>query len=140
MLVRWTPFRGLLNSDSFLSDFVNTGLTVRESTFDPNVEVKETEKSFLIRAELPGLNKEDFKLYLENNNLILEGEKKFESEEKKDGYYRSERSYGSFRRVFRLGDEIDHKKVGAEFKNGLLSIMLNKIEKAQPKQVDVKIS
>ncbi len=140
MLVRWTPFQNLLNTDSFLSDFIGDALSQRETTFEPKIEVKETEKNFIIRAELPGINKEDFKLYSEGGHLILEGEKKVEHEEKNNGHYRSERSYGAFKRVFHLTDEIDQKKIDAEFKNGLLTVTLNKIEKAQPKQIEVKVS
>ncbi|HEX9652363.1 MAG TPA: Hsp20/alpha crystallin family protein [bacterium] len=140
MLVKWTPFQNLLSSESLLSDFFGNGLALPEMAFDPKIEVKETEKNFIIRAELPGINREDFKLFIEGDHLILEGEKKAELEKKNDGYYRSERSYGAFRRAFRLTDEIDHKKVDAEFKNGLLTVTLNKTEKAQPRQVEVKIS
>lgn len=140
MLVRWTPFQTLLNRDSFLSDFIGAGVTLREPTFEPRIEVRETDKNFIVRAELPGMNKEDFKLYLEGDHLILEGEKKYEHDENHNGYYRSERSYGSFKRVFRLTDEVDHKKIDAEFKNGLLTVTLNKTEKAQPKQIEVKVN
>lgn len=140
MLVKWTPFQALWSNDPFLNDFFGDRLPVREGGFEPRIEVKETEKNFIIRAELPGLSKEDFKLYFENNHLILEGEKKYEHEENLNGYYRSERSYGAFKRVFRLTDEVDPKKIDAEFKNGLLTVKLNKTEKAQPKQIEVKVS
>jgi len=132
MLVKWQP---LLERD-FFGDF----LPARATAFEPRIDVKETDKSFVIEAELPGLNKDDFKLSIENNILTLEGEKKHEHEDQNDGYYRSERSYGKFSRSFRLTEEVDSSKVNAEYKNGILTIDVPKSPKAKPKQIDVKVS
>lgn len=138
MLVKWNPFGSLLNQ-GLLDDFFSTDFPVTRG-FDPVIDVKEDEKDFVIKAELPGLNKDDFKLTVEDNSLILEGEKKLEKEDKRDNFYRSERSYGSFRRVFRLTDSVDSKKISADYKNGILSITIPKTEKAKPKSVEVKVS
>lgn len=140
MLVKWNPIGSLLNHNSLLEDFFGTDFPVRTQSFDPVIDVKETEKNFLINAELPGLNKEDFKVTVEDNSLILEGEKKTENEDKGDNTYRSERSYGAFRRVFRLTDSVNSKKINADFKNGILTITIPKTEKAKPKAIEVSVS
>ncbi len=140
MLVKWNPVGALLNQGSLLDDFFNTDFPVHSRGFDPVIDVKENEKNFLIHAELPGLSKDDFKLTVEDNSLTLEGEKKVEKEEKSDNPYRTERSYGAFKRVFRLTDSVDSKKIAADYTNGILSVTVPKTEKAKPKQIEVKVS
>ena len=140
MLVKWNPVGALLNHGSHLDDFFNTDFPVHSRGFDPVIDVKENEKDFIIHAELPGLSKDDFKLTVEDNSLTLEGEKKVEKEEKSDNSYRTERSYGAFKRVFRLTDSVDSKKIAADYTNGILSITVPKTEKAKPKQIEVKVS
>jgi HSP20 family protein len=140
MLVKWNPVGALLNQGSLLDDFFNTDFPLHSRGFDPVIDVKENEKNFLIHAELPGLSKDDFKLTVEDNSLTLEGEKKVEKEEKSDNPYRTERSYGAFKRVFRLTDSVDSKKIAADYTNGILSVTVPKTEKAKPKQIEVKVS
>ena len=140
MLVKWQPFGSLLSNHDVFGDLLDTKSLARAREFAPRIEVRENDKSYFIDAELPGVEKEDFKLSVENNVLTLEGEKKLVQDEKEEGYYRSERRYGSFRRSFRLTDEIDGKKINANFKNGVLSIEIPKTEKAKPKQIEVKIN
>ena len=140
MLVKWNPVSALLNNGSLLDDFFNTDFPVHSRGFDPVIDVKENEKNFIITAELPGLSKDDFKLTVEDNSLTLEGEKKVEKEEKSDNLYRTERSYGAFKRVFRLTDSVDSKKIAADYTNGILSVTVPKTEKAKPKQIEVKVS
>ena len=135
MLVKWQPFGSLVNRD-----FVNDFMPVRSTAFEPKIDVKENEKSFVIEAELPGLNQDDFNVTIENNVLTLEGEKKHEHKEESGNSYRSERMYGKFRRSFRLTNEVDSKKIEAEYTNGILTINIPKSEKAKPKQIDVKVS
>lgn len=135
MLVKFNPFGSVVRRDSFFDDFftpVSTG-------FEPHVDVKENDKEFHIVAELPGLDKNDFKLTVENNVLTLEGEKKIENEEKADNYFRSERSYGTFKRSFRLTDSVDSKKISAEYKNGILQVRIPKAEKAKPKEIEIAV-
>ena len=86
MLVKWQPFGTLLNHESVWENFLSDSFPVRAREFAPEIEVRETDKHFVIEAELPGMNKEDFKLTVENNILTLEGEKKVEREEKEAGY------------------------------------------------------
>ena len=102
MLVKFNPLNSLLTRDSFFDDFFDTNFPVATNGFEPKVDVTENEKAFEVSAELPGLTKDDFTLTVENNVLTLEGEKKYEHEEKDDNFYRTERGYGSFKRSFRL--------------------------------------
>ncbi len=140
MLVKWRPFRSLLDFDPFFETVFDRSFPVPKAAFEPRIDVKETDKEYVISAELPGLNKKDFKLTLENDVLTLEGEKKYEHEEKDGNYYRSERSYGAFRRSFRLTDDIDREKIKADYKNGVLNITLPKTESAQSKAVEIKVN
>lgn len=140
MLVKWQPVRSLFNTGSVFDEFFNESWPARVEGFDPHIDVRENDKHFEISAELPGLNKDDFKLSVENNVLTLEGQKKYENEEKKDNYYRSERRYGAFRRQFRLNDSVDASKISADYKNGILKIEVPKTPKAKPKAIDVKVN
>jgi HSP20 family protein len=140
MLVKWRPFGSLLDVDPFFEDVLDRNFPVRTATFEPQIDVKETEKEYVISAELPGLNKDDFKLTLENDVLTLEGEKKYEHEEKKGDYYRSERSYGAFRRSFRLSDDVNKNKIKADYKNGVLTVSIPKAKAAQSKEIQIQVN
>jgi HSP20 family protein len=108
--------------------------------FSPAVDVMEDADSVIVKAELPGLSKEDVSVTLQDNRLILKGEKKHESERKGRNYYQHESSYGAFRRVIELPSYIDARKADARFKNGVLEITLPKTEEAKSKVVEVKIN
>ncbi len=135
MLVKFNPFGSAVARDLFFDDF----FPVAQTSFEPRIDVKENEKEFVVRAELPGLSKDDFKLSVENNVLTLEGEKKNEFEEKQDGYFRRERTFGAFRRSFRLTDSVDAKKIKAQYEQGVLNITIPKAEKAKPKLIEVSV-
>jgi HSP20 family protein len=108
---------------STISTSRNLGAGLGELTrWSPAIEVFQRENNLVVRAELPGLNKEDVKVEMTDDGLILHGERKQESEEKREGFYRSERSYGQFYRLIPLPDDIDPDNVRAEFKNGVLEI------------------
>jgi len=144
-LVKWTPhsvsnvwntgidrwFDNILNSDLRLSDEV--------SNVYPVVNVEETENEYLISAELPGMEKKDIHISLENNLLSISGEKKSESKTEDKNYHRFERSYGKFYRSFELPHSIDREKIDANYKNGVLNLSLPKAEEAKPKQIEVKV-
>ena len=105
----------------------------------PACDIFETADEIVVKAELPGVKKEDVKLTIENNVLSLRGETKFEAETKKENYHRVERSYGEFCRSFTLPSGIDTKNVNAEFKDGLLRVKLPKSEEAKPKAIEVSV-
>ncbi len=109
----------------------------REVTY-PAINISENEKEIKVKAELPGLEPKDVELTIQNNTLILKGEKKLEEEEKKDNFHRIECSYGSFYRSIPLPTEIDESKVSAKFKNGILEIRLPKKEEARGKKIPIE--
>ncbi len=113
-------------------------LTVADWT--PFVDIEETEKEYLIKAELPEIKKEDVKVTVENGILTLQGERKQEKEEKGKKFHRIERSYGTFLRTFTVPVDAEETKVAADFKDGILRVHLPKTEKARPKAIEVKVA
>lgn len=94
----------------------------------PAIDLADRGKAYRIRAELPGMDEKDIEVKLSSNVLTVRGEKKEDVEEKDEGYYLSERRFGSFSRSFRLPDDVDLDKIGARFEKGLLTIDLPKAE------------
>lgn len=143
----WDPVRQIEDMEHRLEQFFGRparatnggkeGLTVAQ--WAPAVDITEDEKEYLIKAELPELKKEDVKVTVENGELNITGERKFEKEEKNKKYHRVERSYGSFLRSFTLPEGVNGEKVNAQFKDGVLSVHLPKDEKAKPKAVEVAV-
>jgi HSP20 family protein len=109
------------------------------TTWTPACDIYETDKDIVIKAELPEVEKKDVFVSLENNVLTIRGERKFNEETKRENYHRVERRYGEFIRSFTLPAFIDPAKINAEFKDGLLNIVLPKREEAKPKQIEVKV-
>ncbi len=105
----------------------------------PAVDLVEQDKFYKITAELPGMEEKDIELKLSDSTLIIRGEKKEEKEEKKEGYYLSERYYGSFERRLQLPHGIDTSKIGATFKNGVLTVTLPKVAKAKKPEKKISI-
>lgn len=155
-LVCWNPARDLMRfpSDIFRmqreidqlvdsvfrrdteGDFV-TDEDLFPSVWSPAVDVAESDNEYLVKVELPGINKEDVKVTVQDSVLTILGEKKQETEPK--NYHRVERSYGSFQRSFTLPTTVKADKVDATFKDGVLTIALPKAEEARPKEIDVKV-
>ena len=107
----------------------------------PAVDIFETPNhDLIVRAELPGLNREDIDVTVENGTLVLKGEKKFDAEVKEEQYRRVERTYGTFHRSFTLPNTVDTNKVGADFKNGVLTVKLPFREEAKPRSINVEVS
>ena len=110
--------------------------------FEPRVEVKEKNKEYILRAEVPGIPEKNIHVTLRDNCVIIEGEKKQEEEREERGIYQSEFSYGSFYREIPLEDEVDPAKVHASYKNGILSVHLMKSgeQKSHGKQIPITLS
>jgi HSP20 family protein len=102
------------------------------------VDVREDDDHFYFVAELPGLNKDDVEVTLEDGVLTISGEKKDDRKEEKNGYHLRERRHGKFSRSFRLPTEVDPNKVGAQLKDGLLTVTLHKAEAIKPRTIEVK--
>ena len=107
----------------------------------PSVDIYETEKHDLVlRAELPGMSREDIEVTVENGTIVIKGEKKFDSEVKEEHYRRIERAYGTFHRSFTLPNTVDATKVTAEYKNGVLTVTLPFKEEAKPRTINVEVA
>lgn len=109
-----------------------------EAGWNPSVDVIETDDEIVVKAEIPGVSMDDIDLTVENNRMILSGEKKQEHEEKDDNYYLMERSYGSFRRIFVLPAQADAERVVASYEDGLLTVTVPKSEVAKGMKIDIK--
>lgn len=148
-LTRWDPFKDMDDLQKRLSSVFglvpNRQPNGKEETMTvaqwlPLVDITEDDKEYLIKAELPEVNKDEVKVTVESGVLTISGERRFEKEEKDKRYLRIERAYGSFTRSFSVPDDADDAKVSAEFKNGVLTVRLTKSEKARPKSVEVKVA
>lgn len=106
----------------------------------PSVDIEENDAEYMIKAELPEVQKNDVNVTVENGILTLQGERKQEKEEKGKKFHRVERAYGTFLRTFTVPADADEAKVAAEFKDGMLRLHLPKTEKPRPKAIDVKVS
>jgi HSP20 family protein len=122
-IVRWDPFREF------------------EGAWMPPVDIYSTgEHELVIKAEIPGINKDEIDITVENFTLTIRGEKKTEQTVKDDQFHRVERSYGTFTRSFALPHTVDSDKVAAEYKDGVLTIKLPQREEAKPKQIKVNVA
>jgi HSP20 family protein len=138
-LVRWDPFQELASWSNRLNRSINEGRT--EDTFGawaPAVDIFEKDHNLLIRAELPGLKREDIEISMENGVLTLHGERKRESEVEESNAYRLERIYGAFTRSFSLPTTVDSSKIQAVYKDGVLEVTVPKLEAAKPKKVQIQ--
>jgi HSP20 family protein len=106
----------------------------------PNVEMFDRKAEIVVKAELPGVEKDDIDLTVTKEALTIKGEIKKEEEIQEDGYYLSERRYGSFSRTLPLPVEIDSAKVKAHFRNGILEIIMPKKEDAKPQEIKVDVN
>ncbi|PPR20738.1 MAG: Spore protein SP21 [Alphaproteobacteria bacterium MarineAlpha10_Bin2] len=137
---------GLDSCDRLFDDFfrgfgiVPTLAAFEPGTFTPSVNLSETDKAIKVVAELPGLDEKEVNVELDEDTLVLQGEKKAEEEQKEDTWYRIEHSYGSFRRVIPLSAEVDGEKAKASFKKGVLTITLPKRPEAQPNKKTINIT
>jgi HSP20 family protein len=112
-------------------------MTVPEWT--PLVDIIEDDKEYLIKVELPEIQKDDVKVTVEGGTLTISGERKPEKTMANRVFHRVERCYGRFLRSFNLPDDAENSKVNAEFRDGMLWVHLAKSERARPKQIEVKV-
>ncbi len=106
----------------------------------PDIEMYDRKSEIVIKAELPGVNKEDIDLSITKDTLTLKGEVKREEEVKEEDYYANERTYGTFNRTIALPVEVDNEKAKANFKNGILELVIPKREEAKPKEIKIEVS
>lgn len=142
-LVKFEPLReieSLHNTiQKYFDDFAPFASPYMKDDYSPRIDISEKDDKVLVTAEVPGVDKKDLKLTLQDNILTIEGEKKNEivTEDKK--CYRRERKFGSFKRTFTLPFEVESDKVNAEFNNGILTIKLDKVQPQVPDEKVIKI-
>jgi HSP20 family protein len=145
-IVKVDPFRELVAMQDriarlFGDVYVRDEDTGFRGSWTPAVDIFETDNHDLVlKAELPGLNREDVDVTIENGTLVLKGSKKFDAEVKEENYRRVERSYGTFHRSFTLPNTVDPSRVSAEFKNGVLTVRLPFREEAKPRTISVEVA
>jgi HSP20 family protein len=103
------------------------------------MDLVETETDFVLKADLPGLSESDVNIELEDNVLTISGERKAEHEDRKAGYYRVERSFGSFRRALTLPEGVDPEAVTATFADGVLEVTVPKPAQQMPRKVQISV-
>ena len=139
------PFRGLSNlqnqfnrifNDSFRNQAEESALT----NWAPAVDIYETPNELVVKADLPDVNEKDIDVRVENNLLTIRGERKFEKSVSEENYLRVERTYGAFSRSFSLPNTVNAEAIGAEYKNGVLTVNLPKREESKPRQVKVTVN
>ena len=145
-ITRWRPFRDVVSVQDEMSRLFDdifgqrpTRVQWTDGVWNPSVDVTEDKDSVVVKAEMPGLNKDDVKISVQDSILTLKGEKKQEKEEKETDYHRIERSYGSFCRSFQLPTTVKADKIKANYKDGVLSIILPKTEEVKPKEIPISI-
>lgn len=124
-IIRFDPFADLLTDGRWV----------------PAVDIYENGKQELVlRAELPGMEREDIQVVFENSTLTIKGERKFDQDVKQEQFHRVERAYGVFSRSFSLPATVDASKIAAEYKNGVLTVTLPFREEAKPRTINVQVA
>jgi HSP20 family protein len=147
-ITRWDPFREF----SQLQDRINRAFSdaygrsgddaiLTSGSWVPPVDIYQNgDHELVLKAELPDMAREDIDLTVDNGTLTIRGEKKFTTDVKEDEFHRIERRYGTFTRSFSLPPTVDPGRVGAEYKNGVLTVRLPLREEAKPRQIKVEVA
>ena len=146
-LVRWEPVRELSSIQQEMNRLFTTFLDGPASgdaaggtrRWLPAMDLVETDDHFVLRADLPGLAEEDVKIEVADDTLTLSGERRFEHEGRKDGFYRLERGSGTFSRSLTLPDGVDADAIAASFDKGVLEVRIPKPERRKPRRVEIAV-
>ena len=134
------PVRFENEIDNFFNSFLNPICHVEQKAgFSPRVNIVENDDQVDLTFEIPGMEKGDIKVLVQDGQLTISGERKFKEEKKEGNFVRTEIRTGSFSRAFTLPDYVESEKIQADYKNGLLEITLPKKEEKKPKEIEVKI-
>ena len=140
-LMKWDPFRSLRRRDDFFEDFVRDFVgREQDGALEPPVEVAEGETEITVKMLVPGVEKDQLQVTIDEDVLTVRGEIRKEQEVKKKSYFRQEIRYGAFQRAVRLPAEVDAAKVTADMKNGTLNITLPKSKQPKAQQIEVAVS
>ncbi len=147
-IVRWEPFRDLMGVQERMNRLFDEAFRGVQrpgeedslgGSWAPLVDVYEHEGSLVLKAELPGIEPKDVDIRVENNVLTLRGERRLDTEIKRENCHRIERAYGAFSRSFTLPNLVDTEKIQAEYKDGVLRVTLPTREEAKPKQITIAV-
>ncbi|MGO9955086.1 MAG: Hsp20/alpha crystallin family protein [Solirubrobacteraceae bacterium] len=146
-LIRWEPARELGTLQTEMNRLFNTFFDAPTTAHNgagarawiPAMDLVETDGDFVLRADLPGMSERDVHIELEDNVLTVSGERKAEHEERKEGYYRVERSSGTFRRTLTLPEGVDAQAIKASFDRGVLEVRVPKPEQRKPHKVEISV-
>ena len=147
-IVRWDPFRDFSQlEDRFhrafgdLSGSFGSDALLTSGNWVPPVDIYHNgEHELVLKAELPGLSRDEVEITVDKGTLVIKGEKKFSADVKEEDFYRIERRYGSFSRSFSLPTTVDATKVAADYRDGILTVRLPLREEAKPRQVKVEVA
>lgn len=145
LLTRWIPrnngFGFGSGMDRFFDDFFFPATTrARQGQarkWNPSVDIFNDEDKIVLKAELPGVDKKNITIDLENRVLTIKGERSFEDEEKSENYYRRERAFGTFERAFTIPEDVDAEQIKAAYKDGVLEVQVPKPEKKEPRKIEI---
>lgn len=146
-IVRWAPLRELSTMqermNKLFEDVMRSPSPADEgfpaAAWAPAVDIYETDKEIVMKAELPEMQEKDIEIKIEDNILIVSGERRMEKEVKEENYHRIERSYGNFHRSFTLPHTVDREKIKASYQAGVLKVVLPKKEEVKPKQIRIDV-
>lgn len=128
------PFRLM---EGFFNGEAGRGEELSNRPWRPAVDIRETGDAYVLSAELPGLDKEDVNITMENNVLKLTGERRFEKEVAEEELHRVERAYGTFSRAFSLPTRVDPERIEASFRDGILTVTVPKAAEARPRKIEI---
>ena len=144
-VTRYDPFRDLRNLQEEVNRLFtgNIGRTyddegIARGSWQPSVDIYENKDHIVLEAELPGMNREEFDLSIENNVITLRGERRFEKRDDTDNYHRVERAYGSFTRSFTLPNSVSAEGANAEYRNGVLRVTIPKRAETKARRIEIK--
>jgi len=147
-LVKWDPFQDLMfikdRMDKLFEQNITKALGVDESLgkvsfWTPSVDIYETKKEMIIKAELPEINPDEVEIKIENNILTIKGERKLEKSSEEDNYYCIERAYGHFSRSFLIPSGLIKDSITAKYKDGVLKIVIPKKEAGKTKSIKIEV-
>ncbi|MBS3907109.1 MAG: Hsp20/alpha crystallin family protein [Syntrophaceae bacterium] len=144
--VKWEPFRDLMAMQDRMTRLFDETLSrifkeeVPRGAWSPPVDIVEQEKEVILKADLPEMNQSEIEIKVEENTLIIRGERRFIKENPEENYIQVERPYGHFHRTFALPKAIDQEGIKASYKDGVLRIVLPRKKDVHPKQISVETS
>ena len=135
------PFEGLTRWFDDIDTWFDTGFftDLPERMWRPAIDVEEKDGTYMVRADLPGMNKKDIHVELKDGYLTLRGERKSEHEENKGNFHRIERTYGTFERSFKVPEGVTEKDIHAKYKDGVLELTIPAPKVEEPKTTEVKV-